>query len=129
MIAERLQSAIGADHGQTMLGESTVGRRTHDLLATLDLLQSRGARRVHLVARGLGTGPATFAAVLHPVVKQVTLTNALRSFDELTQRPVLAWPLSAMPRDILNHFDLPDCYRALRRKKLRIVDPWDAQLS
>jgi len=117
-----------AAHGQ-MLAESYVGRRTHDLLATLDLLQSRGAERVHLAARGLGTGPATFAAVLHPVVKEVTLTNALPSFHELTQQPVCAWPLSTMPWNVLNHFDLPDCYRALRRKKLRIVDPWSAQLS
>lgn len=117
-----------ASHGQ-MLAESYVGRRTHDLMATLDLLQSRGARRVHLVARGLGTGPATFAAVLHPLVKEVTLTNALRSFHELTQKPVCAWPLSAMPRNVLNHFDLPDCYRALRRKKLRIFDPWDEQMK
>lgn len=117
-----------ASHGQ-MLGESYVGRRTHDLLATLDLLQSRGAKRIHLAARGLGTGPATFAAVLHPAVKQVTLTNALSSYYELTQQPVYVWPLSAMPWNVLNHFDLPDCYRALRRKHLRIVDPWDAQLS
>ena len=116
-----------ASHGQ-LLGNSFLGRRTHDVLAALDLLQSRGARRVHLVGRGMGALLATFAAVLHPVVKQVSLHNALLSYHELTQCPIYAWPASAMIWNGLDLFDLPDCFRALRRKKLKITEPWDAQM-
>ena len=125
--------AFGADylhasHAQ-LLGENYLGWRTHDLLAALDLLQSQGAERIHLVGRGLGALLATFAAVVHPAVKQVSLQNALLSYRELTECPVYAWPASAMPWGGLRHFDLPDCYRALRRRKLKISKPWNALMK
>ena len=44
------------------------GQRTHDLLRVLDWLGSIGHDDVHLVARGWGAIPATFAAVLHRAV-------------------------------------------------------------
>jgi hypothetical protein len=28
--------------------------------------------------------------------------------------------------NVLAHFDLPDCYRALKDKNLRQIEPWDA---
>ena len=117
-----------ASHGQ-MLGLSYVGRRTHDLLAALDLLAAQGARRVHLVGRGLGAILAAFAGVLHPLVKRVTLKNALLSFHELTQTDVYDWPASSLPWEPLPHFDLPDLYRALRRKHFAIEEPWDARMK
>ncbi len=110
-----------------MMGEPYAGRRVHDLLAVLDLFAANGTRWVHLVGRGLGAIWATFAACLHPLVERVTLHDALRSYHELTQQPLPAWPLSALPRGVLNDFDLPDCHRLLRAtRRLRIVRPWDA---
>jgi hypothetical protein len=29
----------------------------------------------------------------------------------------------------LAHFDLPDCYRALQTKGLRIIEPWNAMAT
>lgn len=121
------QDYFYAAHGQ-MLGESYCGRRVHDLLATLDLLGDQGAKRVHLIGRGLGAVLAAFAGCLHPLVKQVTLKNGLLSFHELTQEPVFAWPLSSLPWAALKSFDLPDCYRMLGRKQLRLIEPWDVQM-
>ena len=112
-----------------MLNESYCGRRVHDLLAVLDLFADRGCRGVHLVGRGLGAIWSTFAACLHPLVKRVTLHNALRSYHELTQAPVQSWPMSSLVSGVLNDFDLPDCHRMLRaRKSLRLVQPWDSQM-
>lgn len=105
-------------HGQ-MLGESYVGRRVHDVLCALDLLEARGAQRVHLFGRGLGSILATFAGVLHPVVKQVTLHGAPKSFQQIAESKMYAWPASMMPAGVLKSFDLPDCYAALKRKKLK----------
>jgi len=117
-----------ADHGM-MLNRPYAGQRVHDLLSVLDLLAAYDCREVHLVGRGLGAIWATFAACLHPLVKRVTLHNALGSYHELTQVPVYRWPLSALVPGVLEDFDLPDCYRLLRaRKRLRIVRPWDAQM-
>ena len=117
-----------ASHAQ-MLGTSYVGRRTHDLLAGLDLLAVHGARRVHLIGRGLGSILAAFAGVLHPLVERVTLQNALLSYHELTQTDVYRWPASALPWDVLSHFDLPDLYHALSGKDLVIEQPWNARME
>lgn len=114
-----------ASHG-LMLNESYCGRRVFDLLRVLDLLQSKGCRKVHLVGRGQGAIIATYAACQHPLVTKVTLHNTLISYHELTQAPTFRWPMSSLVFGVLNDFDLPDCYRLLARKRLRLVAPWDA---
>jgi len=112
-----------------MLAEPYAGRRLHDLLATLDLFQAHGCESLHLVGRGMGAVIAALAACVHPLVKRVTLHNALLSWHELTQTPVHSWPASAAAYGVLNHFDLPDCYRALAAKDLTLVTPWTSQMT
>jgi hypothetical protein len=34
-----------------------------------------------------------------------------------------AWPISAFVPGVLGSFDLPECYRALAKKKLRQIEP------
>ena len=109
-----------AIHG-LMLDRPYVGQRTFDLLRVLDWIASFGHRGVHLVAKGWGTVPSTFAAVLHEGVKRVTLKDALESFQEIAESETYSWPLSAFVPDVLLHFDLPDCHEVLKAKKLRFV--------
>ena len=111
-----------------MYGESMLGRRTFDVLRVLDLLESRGYRKIHLAGRGLGSLPALFAAVLHPRVGTVTLKHALLSYHEMTQDEDYKWPLSAMVWGILKKLDLPDCYRALG-KRLTLIEPWSTRME
>ena len=59
-------------------------------------------------------------------VKQVTLKHALTSYSEIAESEEYAWPLSALLPDVLAKFDLPDCYRALKQKQLKILEPWGA---
>lgn len=107
-----------------MLDHPYVGQKTFDVLRVLDWLASFGHKEVHLAARGWGTFPATFAALLaDPLVKQVTLKNALTSYEALAQSEMYDWPLSSFVPGALEKFDLPDCYRALEARKLRMVDP------
>lgn len=113
-----------------MLNDSYLGRRVHDVLATLDLLASRGTQNVHLTGRGLGGVIGAFAGVLHPLVTQVTLKNSPRSFHEMTQTPVQRWPLSSLPWGILKATDLPEIFELLKKtKKLKFVSPWNAQMA
>lgn len=102
------------------------GQRTHDLLRVLDWLRDCGHTEVHLVARGLGSIPGTFAAVLHAGVTQVTLKHALTSYADIAEAERYQWPLSALVPGVLNSFDLPDCYRELGKKSLRQIDPVSA---
>ncbi len=109
-----------------MLDQPYVGRKTFDLLRVLDWLKSYGHTEVHLAAKGWGTLPATFAALLSDAVAQVTLKNALTSYAEIAESQDYRWPLSSFATNALERFDLPDCYRALERKKLRQLEPWGA---
>lgn len=107
-----------------MLDRPYVGQKTHDVHAVLEWLSSFGHRSIHLAAKGWGTLPATFAAVLSKRVSRVTLKHALTSYSEVAQTEAYKWPLSAFIPNILDAFDLPDCYRELEQvKKLELVEP------
>ena len=56
----------------------------------------------------------------------MTLKNALTSYAEIAESEDYRWPLSALTPGVLERFDLPDCYEALKAKKLQLVDPWGA---
>ncbi len=120
-------TAYGSDYfyaGHSLLYDYPYpGQRTFDLLRVLDWLRSAGFTDVHLAAKGWGAIPATFAAVLSPQVKQVTLKNALTSYAAIAESETYNWPLSSFVPGILAKFDLPDCYLALAAKNLRQIDP------
>ncbi|MCX5644910.1 MAG: prolyl oligopeptidase family serine peptidase [Phycisphaerae bacterium] len=107
-----------------MLDRPYIGQRTHDVLRVLDWLGKIGYDEVHIIGKGWGALPATFAAVLSDRVKQVTLKNALTSYQEIAESQDYAWPLSTLVPNVLSTFDLPDCYQALQSKNLRQIDPW-----
>jgi dienelactone hydrolase len=99
-----------------MLDRPYLGQKTYDLLQVLDWMGAAGHREIHLAAKGWGTLPATFAAMLSPRVVQVTLSGTLPSYSEVAESESYDWPLSAFLPGVLRKFDLPDCYRALGAK-------------
>jgi dienelactone hydrolase len=123
--ADYFYSAIGI-----MLDKPYLGGKVTDLLGTINLLHDKGYKKINLMARGLGTIPASFAAMLSPHISNVTLINALRSYHELTQHETFKWPLSHIVRGVLKHFDLPDIHAELKKKKhLRMIKPWDHSME
>jgi dienelactone hydrolase len=114
----------------TMLGESMVAWRVHDVLATLDWMASFGFDQVQLVAQGWGTIPGALAALLDDRIRQVTLIHAPNSYSELAEAPLQDWPFSAMLPGVLERFDLPDVYRELAAaRKLSLIEPRDADMT
>jgi dienelactone hydrolase len=107
-----------------MLDRPYIGQRAHDVLRVLDWLGGIGYDEVHIIGKGWGALPATFAAILSDRVKQVTLKNALTSYQEIAESVDYAWPLATLVPNVLSSFDLPDCYQALQPKHLRQIDPW-----
>jgi hypothetical protein len=89
----------------------------------LDWLNAWGYGQVHLAAKGYGALPATFAALLSTHVVQVTLKNALTAYAAVAEARDYRWPLSSLPPGVLASFDLPDCYRELKKKNLKLIDP------
>ncbi|MBP7140878.1 MAG: acetylxylan esterase [Opitutaceae bacterium] len=106
-----------------MFDRPMAGQRTFDVLRVLDWLQANGHREIHLVARGEGAIPGSFAALLHEGVRQVTLRHALRSYSDVAESETYRWPLSSFVPAALTRFDLPDIYRELESKGLRQIDP------
>jgi dienelactone hydrolase len=105
-----------------MFDQPYPGQRTFDLLRLIDWLKAHGHEEIHLVAKGWGTIPATFAALLDDGVTRVTLKHALTSYGEVAEAQDYDWPLSSFVPDALKTFDLPDCYRALEQKRLRQIE-------
>ncbi len=99
----------------------------YDVLRTLDFMAEYGYDRVHLVGLQWGAIPAAFAALLDDRVRQVTLKHAPISYREMAETQMQSWPLSAMLPYALEHFDLPDVYRALATKKVSLVRPLSAE--
>jgi pimeloyl-ACP methyl ester carboxylesterase len=129
--SDQFLSPYGSDYfyaaHSIMLGRPYIGQKTHDLLQVLDWLASLGHRQVHLAAKGWGTLPATFAAVLDDRVAQVTLRQPLTSYSAIAESENYRWPLSCLAPGILASFDLPDCYRELESaKQLRQIEPQGA---
>jgi len=109
-----------AGHG-LMLNYPYVGQKTYDVLRVFDWLKACGHTEIHLAAKGWGTLPATFAALLSPLVAQVTLKDAPASYSEIAQTEIYTWPLSAFVPNVLATFDLPECYSALKGRGLRSI--------
>jgi dienelactone hydrolase len=126
--SDQFLSPYGSDYFYAihalMLGSPYVGQKTRDVRAVIRWLAQFGHRQIHLAAKGWGTLPATFAAILSPGVAQLTLKNALTSYASAAESEVYKWPLSAFVPDVLRSFDLTDCYRQLElTSKLRQIDP------
>lgn len=100
-----------------MLDKPYVGQKTHDLLRVLDFLRAAGHREVHLLAKGWGTIPAAFAALLSDIVTEVTLLEGLTSYQEIATSEEYTWPLSSFLPGVLAKFDLPQVYGELEKTK------------
>jgi dienelactone hydrolase len=107
-----------------MLDKPYIGQKTYDLLRVLDWLKACGHQEIHLVGKGWGAIPATFAGILSDQVTQVTLKNALTSYSDVAESEAYTWPLSTLLPNVLEVFDLPDCYKTLEKKNLKQIEPW-----
>ncbi len=104
-----------------MLGHPYVGMKTFDILRVLEWVKIQQHIDIHLLANGRGCLPAVFAALLSDSVTQITLKGAPGSFSEIAETEAYDWPLSVFLPHVLKHFDLPDCYRELSAKGLRLI--------
>jgi len=115
-----------AAHG-LMLNRPLLGQRVYDVLRVIQALRAAGHQEIHLAGRGWGALAAVFAALLTEDVKQVTLKNALSSFHDIAVDSEYQWPYAVMLPGVLQHWDLPDCYRELQARGLVSSEPWKAQ--
>jgi pimeloyl-ACP methyl ester carboxylesterase len=100
-----------------MLDKPYLGQRTYDLLRVINFLTAAGHREVHLLAKGWGTIPAAFAALLSEHVTEITLLEGLKSYQEIAESEEYSWPLSSFLPGILARFDLPNVYGELESTK------------
>jgi dienelactone hydrolase len=109
-----------------MLDRPLLGQRVFDVLRVIQILKAAGHQGIHLVGRGWGALPAAFAALLSENVTQVTLKNALVSYEDIATNETYKWPYAVMLPGVLKQFDLPDVYAELQSKKLLNTEVWGA---
>ena len=114
-------------HG-VLLGQSYLGCRVYDVLATIKLLEEEGSKEIHLYGRGQGAIIALFAGILHDNIATVTLKNAPVSYDSWAHSPLVLWPSANFLRGVLKEFDLPDCMKAVK-DKLTTIDLWGSDMK
>lgn len=100
-----------------MMDRPMLGQRTYDVLRAVEFLGAFGHKRVHVVGKGWGALPAMFAALLSETIVQVTLKDAPESYSAMAEDEDYEWPLALLLSNVLEKFDLPDCYRLLEKRK------------
>ena len=92
-------------------GQPLPGQRVNDILSLLDFISSDNDLKgfpVKVVASGPAAVPALFAAVLDARIASLELSETIKSFAEITQRPMDRDWFSIVVPGIMNYFDLPD---------------------
>ncbi|MBR0458046.1 MAG: alpha/beta fold hydrolase, partial [Victivallales bacterium] len=108
--------------------ESFFGRRVYDVLRTLQLLQSLGMKKVHLMGHGQGGLLACYVAALSPLVQDLIVFDVPRTYTEWISEGKCDWPSASHPINVLTKFDLPEFYSYLA-SKLTIVSFWDSMMK
>jgi len=57
------------------------------------------------------------------------LKNTLTSYSDIAESEAYAWPLSSLIPNVLEAFDLPDCYKALKAKGLKVIDTYGPNMQ
>jgi cephalosporin-C deacetylase-like acetyl esterase len=104
-------------HG-LMLDRPLLGQRVFDGLRVLQWLESLGYKSVHLMGMGRGALLATLLGTLSDSVKRVLLKQAIPSWSSIAETEYYELPLANILFNVLEDYDLPDCYRALKAKGL-----------
>ena len=103
-----------------LLEEPYLGGRVRDIMAACLLLNPEGEGRIALTARGVGVVPGVIAALLSDRVAELRLLDRPESLAEVVQAESTPFPQSNMFPGMLAVTDLPDLYRALREKGVRL---------
>ena len=92
-------------------GQPLPGQRVKDIISLLDFISSDDDLKglpVKIIASGQAAVPALFTAVLDTRIASLELSETIKSYTEITQRPMDKDWFSFVVPGIMNYFDLPD---------------------
>ena len=107
-------SAIGL-----MLGEPYLAGKVRDIISAVKLMKKSNHGKVDLYAKGQGSIPALFAALLCDEIEDVTLYKAPESFDSMLRTRITYVPQSVMPWGVLKFTDIPELIEAVGAKVVK----------
>jgi hypothetical protein len=106
-------------------GQPLPGQRVKDIFSLLDYLDSSsdlGRLPVRIIASGPAAVPALFAAVLDDRITALDLSETVKSYVEITERPMERDWYSYVVPGILNYFDLADLVTLRPDLKVKFVN-------
>lgn len=101
-----------------MFGESYLGKRIYDGLSTIELLKSKGCKKINLYGRNQAAILGIFIAFFSDIVKRVYLENIPESFLSLSKVVSTQLPSVNFPKGILKITDIPEILSAIRKNKI-----------
>jgi len=114
-----------------MLGKSTLGLRTFDVLRGYDYLCTRSdVEKMGLVGVGSGSFFAYFAAAIEDGFEYLTFTDLLYSYRNLAETRYYnrdVYNLHVMAYGILQRFDIVDLLPCLYPRKAKFINPRNAK--
>jgi dienelactone hydrolase len=134
--AKREDSPIGPEFKEAFLSlhiaRPLLGQRTLDVLAVLDLMETRPEARSNAGYELVGTGPAGLA-ILHAAaleergrIRGITLERSLISWADVVQRGISRHQLPGVVSGVLEYYDLPDLAARLEPLPMTIRAALDA---
>jgi dienelactone hydrolase len=92
-------------------GQPLPGQRVKDIISLLDFISSDNDLEglpVKIIASGQAAVPVLFTAVIDTRIGSLELSETIKSYIEITQRPMDKDWYSIVVPGIMNYFDLPD---------------------
>lgn len=99
-----------------LLGESYLGGRVSDIIATIQLLKTQVSPDIVITASGIGQIPAILAAFLSPYPVQLRIDEPLITFRDAVKNIYCPIPQSMIPTNILNIADLDQIYSLVENR-------------
>jgi hypothetical protein len=93
------------------IGRPLPGQRVRDIITLLDFISSSGTvknRPVKVIASGPAATAALLTAVIDTRISALELSDTIRSFSEIAEKPMEKELYSYVVPGILRFFDLPD---------------------
>ena len=110
------------------LGRPLPGQRTEDILAALQVLQSRediDPERIRLVGIERGGPVVLHAAALEERFSEVVVEEAIGSWMDVVATPLAEQQLEQIVPHALQRYDLPDLVQAIAPRPVEVLRPVD----
>lgn len=103
-----------------LYGESYFGKRVYDVISVIELIKTKGCRKINLYGNGQGGLIGLFVSLFTDIVDEIFIKDVPASFYSLLQTHSPELPSSGCIRDIIKITDIPEIVNNLQKKGIKL---------